>query len=421
MYQFDKSLYEVLISNDSQTVMLEGQIEDIDIVSSAATETIQCKYHEDKDYTISSVAEPILEMLCHYIIHRVIDHKTRYILYAYFKNNVEVVTASDLDEFLKKTKDQEILVKYFHQIYSVKNIEILELANKQKKSREEKISIKDYFIANRSDLIYRLPIKDFFEVFEYRKAERHDDLKQKIMQELAKKVDMTTASQMYYPNAFTKIAVMSSYSNPEQREITKGQLWEWLNEQKSLLVTKWIFEIRDRKIVLKEKRKYLSSIFSGNSDIRAFAFSGSFIEQNKKVLVQFFIEYIRKYFSKIKLQKPPIFLLEGADISFINSLIQELFRYQVTVNNGMVGDLFLEESFVNNTNCSGNFSAKIASLDKANAEILQKMQVNYLLYVGYHRNPLFSICFRTEILGIKSIPELRYLVGIDKTLEEELV
>ena len=66
LYQFNKSIYEILQSNDDETITLEGIIEDIDIQSPTSTTTIQCKYHEDKKYMISGVAVPILEMLCHY-------------------------------------------------------------------------------------------------------------------------------------------------------------------------------------------------------------------------------------------------------------------------------------------------------------------------------------------------------------------
>ena len=64
IYQFDKSLLEILLSDENEAITLEGQIEDIDIASEVGIETIQCKYHEDKDFTMSSVAEPILVRCC---------------------------------------------------------------------------------------------------------------------------------------------------------------------------------------------------------------------------------------------------------------------------------------------------------------------------------------------------------------------
>ena len=54
LYQFNKSIYEILQSKDDEIVTLEGVIEDIDIQSPTSLTTIQCKYHEDKKYHWSS-------------------------------------------------------------------------------------------------------------------------------------------------------------------------------------------------------------------------------------------------------------------------------------------------------------------------------------------------------------------------------
>lgn len=66
LYQFNKSIYEILLLEDEASITLEGAIEDIDVLSPTSLTTIQCKYHEDKKYQISSVAVPILEMLCNF-------------------------------------------------------------------------------------------------------------------------------------------------------------------------------------------------------------------------------------------------------------------------------------------------------------------------------------------------------------------
>ena len=109
LYQFDKSLHEILISSDGDVITLEGQIEDIDIVSDTGTEAIQCKYHEGEDFAISKVAEPILDMFCHYIKESVIGKKTKYVLYAYFYNNVGTVEHTEFHDFIMRTVNKEIV------------------------------------------------------------------------------------------------------------------------------------------------------------------------------------------------------------------------------------------------------------------------------------------------------------------------
>jgi len=119
LYQFDKALCEVLTSRDGQIVTLEGQIEDIDIMSDSGTEAFQCKYHEGEDFAISKVAEPILDMLCHFIKEHIIGKKTKYILYACFHKNVDTIEQDKLHEFILKTTDREIVRKYFTRIFNI--------------------------------------------------------------------------------------------------------------------------------------------------------------------------------------------------------------------------------------------------------------------------------------------------------------
>ena len=91
LYQFMKSIIEILQMPDSNSLILEGIIEDIDIISPTSTITIQCKYHEDKKYSISSVAVPIIEMLCNYCETSYVGKDVHYVLYAYFADNIDSI------------------------------------------------------------------------------------------------------------------------------------------------------------------------------------------------------------------------------------------------------------------------------------------------------------------------------------------
>lgn len=133
LYQFNKSLYEILSAEENTSIVLEGVIEDIDIHSTSGITTIQCKYHEDSKYQISSVAAPILEMLCHYCESVYLGKAVSYILYAYYSENVDYVDMNAFSEYLQSTKDKDILCKYFHRIYNIPDTKILTIANKQKK------------------------------------------------------------------------------------------------------------------------------------------------------------------------------------------------------------------------------------------------------------------------------------------------
>jgi len=133
LYQFNKSLLEILTADGGVSIVLEGVIEDLDIHSLSSIKTIQCKYHEDKKYQISNVASPILEMFCHYCESIYLGKSVSYILYAYYYENVDDINVSAFVDFLNLTKDREILCKYFHRIYYIPDPGILTVAAKQKK------------------------------------------------------------------------------------------------------------------------------------------------------------------------------------------------------------------------------------------------------------------------------------------------
>ena len=136
LYQFNKSIYEILKAEDDESITLEGVIEDIDIQSPSSLTTIQCKYHEDKKYQISSVATPILEMLCHYCESVALGKSVSYILYAYYVENTDCVSIEAFTDFLDTTKDKDIQCKYFHRIYTIPDETILAIALKPQKKKE---------------------------------------------------------------------------------------------------------------------------------------------------------------------------------------------------------------------------------------------------------------------------------------------
>ncbi|MEC0664824.1 hypothetical protein P8864_02450 [Priestia flexa] len=62
LYQFNKTLNAILISNEKDNVQIEGIIEDIDIRSSIFTSAIQCKYHEsNSQFNLSDITSVALK------------------------------------------------------------------------------------------------------------------------------------------------------------------------------------------------------------------------------------------------------------------------------------------------------------------------------------------------------------------------
>ena len=417
LYQFNKSILEVLRSSFSDSIVLEGIIEDIDILSPTSITTIQCKYHEDKRFTISSVAVPIIEMFCNYCETSYIGKDIQYILYAYFDENVDSIKMSDFLNYLNTTQDKDILTKYFHRIYNIAESSILDISNKTKKTIKDKEILVSYYKSNRSSLVFRADIELFWSRFCFIKAVKFEHLKVSIIEELCEFTDRETAQSLYYPNALSYVALLSAKATKEERTVLKEQFIDFLTQQKTILLKKWTLEAVDRKKLLRAKRESLSSLFASNSDMRVLVFSDCFLDKNKDLIIPFIREYLGKYFKKPKLQKPPIFVFGDNNRDLMQKVIMELYNYQQPVNTGIVGIEFVEDSFIKNTNCSSDYVCKIALLNKISSNILELCNVNQVYIIGVIKDSLESSNYFTELLEVSTIKELRYLVGLSKNLE----
>jgi len=161
----------------------------------------------------------------------------------------------------------------------------------------------------------------------------------------------------------------------------------------------------------------LSSSFATNTEIRAFVFSDEFIARNSNDMVPFVQSYIAKYFRKPRLHKQPIFIFGNECEDIMQNVILGLHKYQKAVNSGMVGNMFVSESFVNNSDCSPNFVCKVALLRNVDVDLLEKCTVNKLYVIGNMTHILDSQNYNVEYIDVESINILKYLVDIDKVLE----
>lgn len=417
LYQFNKSILELMRLSESDSLVLEGVIEDIDILSTTSATTIQCKYHEDRKFTLSSVAVPIIEMLCNYCESSYMGKEIRYVLYAFYAENVNDIKLSEFTNFLNTTQDKDIIIKFFHRIFTIPDKNILDIANKGKKTSSDKEALLLYYRTNRSNLSLRVDLESFWSCFQYIRAEKYTNLKESVLEALSEITDPDTAATLYYPNAFSYVATLSAKKSPSDRTISKKDLIDFLAQQKIILLNRWTLEAMGREALLKAKRGSLSSCFASNPDVRAFAFSDEFLEKNIDTIIPFIREYLNKYYKKPRLQKPPIFVFGDRCSGLMQDIIIELYKYQQPVNTGIVGMQFVEDSFINDNNCPPNYVCKIATLCNITTSILEQCHVNQLYTVGTINCSLESKNYTTELLTIATINELRYLVGLTRVLE----
>lgn len=220
-----------------------------------------------------------------------------------------------------------------------------------------------------------------------------------------------------YPNSFSFVANCSAKSDVRDRIVSKAQLLAYLSTQKSVLLNRWTLAAMDQEKVLKDKKKYLSGYFAGNTDIRAFIFSDEFLEANKDNILPFLIEYLNKYFKKPRLHRQPIFIFGNNNSTLQQSVLLGLYQYQKPVNYGTIGECFSEDSFVNNTTCPPNFTCKITLEKNISANLLERCQVNQLYVIGKMEDRFNSPNYFVETLDVKNVNALRYLVGLSRKLE----
>ena len=89
LYQFNKTLLEILRASPNQRIVVEGPVEDIHVETVAISgqaqsiTAIQCKYHETASkFSASALNRPILQMLAHYASS--IPGSYQYVLFAHF-------------------------------------------------------------------------------------------------------------------------------------------------------------------------------------------------------------------------------------------------------------------------------------------------------------------------------------------------
>ncbi len=101
----------------------------------------------------------------------------------------------------------------------------------------------------------------------------------------------------------------------------------------------------------------------------------------------------------------------------MQKVILGLHKYQKAVNSGCVGNQFVADSFINNTDCSPDYVCRVALLNDINIGVLESCNVNQLYIIGDATIQLSSSNYYAETMEVEKINVLRYLINLDKTLE----
>jgi hypothetical protein len=382
LYQFNKTLLELLSSSDDDIITIEGIIEDIEIVTPDRIKAIQCKYHETQQvFAISSLYKPLLQMMKHQLSNS--DGKIRYHLFAHFPNIDKItLTSADLDSALKsKDKTLKSLI---------------------------------------DELKGRVDVGAFLKKFSIEVGPAYDSIVTEACEKMeANGFSSAEVKSLAYPNAIQIIAEFSIKHDATKRKITKRQFLEKLREIKSTAITQWTLALRTRKDLLLARRKQLKTNLAKNSRSRYFLMHSKSLKDFDNQIVIFIKGYLDKYHSKTSHIGTPLFCLDVSESTF-NSIAIRLVQKEISLNDGRVAGVFNEALFLREpmvTKEKREFQLRLLRWE-AHRELLSKPKADDLFILG--RSELVDLNIKDVVLekiGSDSFDEINYLIGLSDVYE----
>jgi hypothetical protein len=391
IYQFNKSLSELLDNEDEAKITIEGIIEDVEVEVDNNIEAIQCKYHEAEDsFTLSNVYKPILQMMEHYYDNGNHVKDIYYKLYVFFpneKNRIKKISIDDINTILS--------------------------SNNQKYSKYIK-KLKD-----------NINIEGFIDIFCLEFGDSLSDLVKKVCNQLEEnEMPKDEIETLIYPNAIQKIADISINHDLEKRKVSKKEFLDEIKKIRKTAITRWTMALQNRKKILRTRKKQLKSYLSQNSRLRYFIISKSTIDNFEECIVNFIKEYLDKYHFKILHDKTPLFCIDCSKELF-SQIIKRLYKKEINCNDGYIANEFNKSKF---------FEEPMTRYDKPSSKVEREFDIRLLnikeidvlnekkcddLFVLSDKE--FSILdlqdVNLEKIGAKRIEEIKYIMGMRDTYE----
>ena len=237
LYQFDKSILEVLKSSDTSTVVIEGY-EDVDLRSPGPIVAIQCKYHESGSFSLKKIRDPLLAML------KTFDegHQFQYRLYGHYGQHAEEIpkslTLNDLREALTK-KGRKGTVRYY-EAFSTPTLE------------------------------------SFIDHFEIIDGPSRSDQREAVLAELKSVLGGSEddASDLHYPSAVSMVLDIAASPNEAERTVQRATFIDALDKRKDLY-TRWHREFLGTDRYLKSVQRRIKSLELVKSTLRRMIILGS--------------------------------------------------------------------------------------------------------------------------------------------------
>lgn len=390
LYQFNKTLLEILNSPDGSSITVEGIVEDVEIVTPALMTAIQCKYHEASEtFTPSNIFKPLLQMMQHF--HANPGANIRYILFAHYPS----VTGTP----------QPIVGKAeFETALASKNKDLLQYSAKL-----------------RGDI----DLDTFLTRFTTEFGPTFDDLVTQVCAALkANGIPENDIDTLAYPNAIHMIAGLSVKHDTKERSITKPQFIERLKSIRKTAISRWTLALRTRKQLLEARRKQLKPHLDKNSRLRYFVVDASSLDDYEGEIVLFVSDYLDKYHFKPAHISTPVLCLRTSNESF-REIQYRLYTKGIISTDGYIGEHFDESWFFRDPlshrgtglTIKREFSLRLLRWE-SNGIVLNSRKCDDLFIIGTcDCDKLDTVDVNVEHLAASSLKEIKYVMGVSNVYE----
>jgi hypothetical protein len=392
LYQFNKTIMEILRASDDAQITVEGIIEDIDIEDISGIKATQCKYHEgQQNFSLSSVYKSILQMMKHFCDNNHLD--IRYILYAYFPN--------------------ETYLGLPHPINRDQMSAVLQTQNKDLKQYtevlKEHIDIDEF-------------LKHFTLMFGKSLSSLVNDVCIGLRDNGIPEDDIQTLA---YPNAIQAIFNLSIRHDEESRKITKSLFLYNLNQIRKTAISRWTLSLKSYKMIIRARKKQLKPNLDKNARLRYFIINQSSIEDFLSGTILFINDYLDKYHFKTAHIKTPLFCLDCSQDDFKNIRLR-LHQSGVIAVDGFVGDYFDKVWFfrepistrISRTEVKREFRIRLLRFDTNVFSFFEENKCDDLFIIGNGKYDELDIQdVNAERLAVRNLNEIKYLLGVSNVYE----
>lgn len=390
LYQFNKTLLEILNSKDDSIIRVEGIVEDVEIVTPVVMTAIQCKYHEASEaFTPSSIFKPLLQMMHHFHANGGIN--IQYVLFAHYPS-------------VKEMPQSRIGITELQAALDSKNKEF-----------------ESYIVSLRG----KVDLAAFLARFTLEFGAPFDDLVTQVSTALkASGVPDSDIETLAYPNAINMVAGISVKHDPTERTTTKRQFLETLKAIRKTAISRWTMALRSRKQLLDARRKQIKMHLDKNSRLRYFVVDAETLGDYETEIVLFVSDYLDKYHFKTAHISTPLLCLCTSEKAFFD-IQYRLFVKGIVATDGYIGEYFDESYFFREPftrkgtggAVKREFSLRILRWDDQ-GKILETRKCDDLFIIGEPCcDSLTTVDVNVEHLAATSLREVKYVMGVSDVYE----